>query len=248
MGVEVARARFVELGGDAAAVAWGAVTGEVPRAGSHQWLAMEVDGGDVVLGGLDRGRFVAYGRFGDPRRAAETLTLLLARDEPAPLPRSQEELARAARGVVGLLEEAEAAAGDGSVAGSQVPVGAVLDHIGNGSGHVLHPLGTAMSQRSLPPTDLTQPRTGYLLLRALPDSCRASRIAPWFGQPGGGWMIELDRVIDYYCDTGVLRAFAVPEVGRASGLDRPDLPALGADRVQDRIGSAVDEEAAADHQ
>lgn len=202
---------FEARGGPPETVAWGTSVGEVPEVASHQWIVLEVENGDVVIGGRDRGRFAAYGRFADAVLAAETLVVLLSRPEPSPLPRSGDELDRAAHGLLALLERAagELAPGE-SVPGSRVPVGAVLDHLGNGSGHVLHPLGTPMSQRSLPPTDLTQPRTGYLVVRELPEACRVSRVAPWFGQPGGGWMVALDRVIDYYCDTGVLQPFAVP--------------------------------------
>ncbi len=210
MGVAGVRASFEALGGDPDAIEWGASVGEVPASGSHRWIVLEVDGGEVVIGGLDRGRFAAYGRFAEAQRAAETLTILLARPTSAALPRTGDELARAVRGLLILLEDAAAASDhNNSVAGSVIPVGAVLDHLGNGSGHVLYPLGTPMSQRSLPPTDLTQPRTGYLVLRPLPDPCRAARIPPWFGQPGGGWMVTLDRVIDYYCDVATLQPFSI---------------------------------------
>ena len=214
MGATEVRDLFAALGGDVDVVAWGTSPGEVPSAGSHRWIVLDVEGGDVVIGGLDRSRFAAYGRFAHEQRAAETLTVLLRRPPPAPLPRTEDQLARAARGLVVVLDEAGGVGGGGSadgVAGAAIPVGAVLDHLGHGSGHVLYPLGTPMSQRSLPPTDLTQPRTGYLVVRPLPDGCRATRAPAWFGQPGGGWMITLDRVIDYYCDVGVLQPFAIDE-------------------------------------
>ncbi len=215
MTVNEVRSGFEALGGSPEAVAWGTAVGEVPEVASHQWVVLEVENGDVVVGGRDRGRFAAYGRFADPAQAAETLVVLLRRPTPPPLPRTEDQLARAARGLLVVLDEADGAGGAGGangLVGTAVPVGAVLDHLGNGSGHVLYPLGTPMSQRSLPPTDLTQPRTGYLLLRPLPDECRASRVPAWFGQPGGGWMITLDRVLDYYCDVGVLQPFAIDEV------------------------------------
>lgn len=37
------------------------------------------------------------------------------------------------------------------------------------------------------------------------------RVQPWFGQPGGGWTLVLDRVIAYYADQGVLSPFSVDE-------------------------------------
>ena len=85
-----------------------------------------------------------------------------------------------------------------------LPVGAVFDHIGPSSGHVLYLFATPFEQRSLPPTDLNLTRTGYVLDAPLPETCSVARAKPWFGQPGGGVMVVLDRVIAAYVDGGLL--------------------------------------------
>jgi hypothetical protein len=109
--------------------------------------------------------------------------------------------------VAAQLETAGVSAGP--LPGSAIPVGTPLDHIGNESGHCLALLDTPMSARALPPTDLNEPRTGYLVSSPLPDVVRVSHAPPWFGQPGGGVLIELDRVIASYCDAGILRRFGL---------------------------------------
>ena len=187
---------------------------EAPTGPSHQWIAWTV-GDEIVLGGADRGRFAAYARFGDASLVAEILTRWI---DPtlAPAPRDVDTLTTAALVVaddlIGSAAPDAAVREGGAVAGSVLPVGTPLDHVGDASGHVLYLYGTEMSARSLPPTDLDEQRMGFVLTTALPETSRVERVRPWFGQPGGGLMVTLDRVIAYYVDAGVLEPFAV-EVG-----------------------------------
>jgi hypothetical protein len=207
------RRLLIASGTDQARVLWhdGA---EAPTAPSHRWIAWTV-GDEIVLGGADRGRFAAYARFDDPSLVAEILTRCIAPTLP-PAPRDADTLVRAALVVaddlVGAAAPDPTVRDGGAVSGSVLPVGTPLDHVGNASGHVLHLYGTEMSARSLPPTDLNEERMGFVLTTALPDTSRVARVRPWFGQPGGGLMVTLDRVIAYYVDAGVLEPFAV-EVG-----------------------------------
>lgn len=180
----------------------------IPQAPSHRWILVPMSDGTVTLGGMDRGRFAVYGKFGDPDVAARALAQGSTRDAP-PLPENRpvKALVTATQALLdqlrGLMEEGTA------LTAAHLPVGAVLDHIGDRSGHVLYLFATPFEQRSLPPTDLNLPRTGYVLDAPLSEACTVSRVEPWFGQPGGGVMVTLDRVIAYYVDTGVLAPFAL---------------------------------------
>ena len=93
MGVAKVRARFAKLGGVADAAAWCTTHEAMLSSGSHRWIVLEVEGGEVVIGDLDRGRFAAYGRYSAAEPAAVALMNLLRRPTPAPLPRAGEELA-----------------------------------------------------------------------------------------------------------------------------------------------------------
>lgn len=208
------RRLLVQRGVDTSRVTWTEPSDEPPTVASHQWVVWPTLDDEVVLGGSDRGRFAAYARFGDVELAADVLTRWVAPELP-PAPRDPETLRGAALAVVdGLVGEqandAEVAAAleaGGSVPASVVPAGCPLDHLGNASGHVLYLYDTAMSARSVPPTDLNEERLGFVLNEPLPDACRLRRVEPWFGQPGGGLTVVLDRVIAYYVDTGVLAPF-----------------------------------------
>lgn len=205
------RRLLIQRGVDASGVVWTEPSDQPPSVASHQWVVWQTLGDEVVLGGSDHGRFAAYARFGDPTLVAELLERWVAPVLP-PAPRDPETLHRAALATADILvgPDAEAALEPGgSLLGAAVPAGTPLDHIGNASGHVLHLYDTAFSARSLPPTDANEPRIGFVLSSPLPDSCRVARVAPWFGQPGGGVSVVLDRVIAYYVDTGVLAPFAV---------------------------------------
>jgi hypothetical protein len=187
---------------------------EAPTGPSHRWIAWSV-GDEIVLGGADHGRFAAYARFADPSLVAEILTRWVAPTLP-PAPRDTDTLVGAALVVaddlVGSAAHDSTVRDGGAVPGSVLPVGTPLDHVGNASGHVLHLFGTEMSARSLPPTDLNEERMGFVLTTTLPETSRLERARPWFGQPGGGVTVTLDRVIGYYVDAGVLEPFSV-EVG-----------------------------------
>jgi hypothetical protein len=207
MGIERVVALAADLGVDVDQLILGRADDTVPEAPSHRWVVVPTSTGGVVIGGMDRGTFAPYARVEDDEQAARTLAVLVAPPAPQPPGRDAESL----RSAVAKLESRLLAAADdkGVIPSGDLPVGTPLDHLGNESGHCLYLLDTPMSRRSLPPTDLTEPRVGYLLAGPLPESCRVRVVEPWFGQPGGGVLVELDRVIAYYCETGLLQRFAV---------------------------------------
>jgi hypothetical protein len=69
---------------------------------------------------------------------------------------------------------------------------------------------TPMPGRSSPPTDTQRPHHCYVTLRELPPSVTYGQVAPWFGQPGGGILVSLDRVVRWYYDAGFLDEVVVP--------------------------------------
>lgn len=204
--VDVSR-RAAELGADLGRVVVGAVADVVPRAPSHRWVLFPTSAGGFVVGGHDRGAFAPFATFDRVEDAAQVLARWARPLEVPPIDRTAEQLAAAAMGARRVIVEAAAA---GPVTGAAVPVGAPFDHIGTPSGHYLYLYGTPMSQRSLPPTDLSEERHGYLVTRALPSSCRVRTLPAHFGQPGGGLVVELDRVLAFHVETGRLAPFGVP--------------------------------------
>ena len=216
--VDEVRRLLAERGVDASEVVWTEPSDEPPVVPSHRWVLWLTRDDELILGGSDHGRFAAYARFGDPTLVAD-LVARWVRPELPSAPRDRETLHGAALSVADMLIGPEADPvldAEGSLPGPVLPAGAPLDHIGNASGHVLHLYDTAFAARSLPPTDANEMRTGFVLNSPLPDSCRVVRVAPWFGQPGGGVSIVLDRVIAYYVDQGVLSPFAVDLAAGAS--------------------------------
>lgn len=195
-------------GVDVDEVVVGAEYDVIPQAPSHRWILVPMSDGSLTLGGMDRGRFAAYGRFRDPAVATEALVRATSMNAP-PLPegRPLKALVAATQGLLDQLR-ASVESGDGLYP-AQIPVGAVLDHIGPASGHVLYLFATPFEQRSLPPTDLNLPRTGFVLNGPLPETTGVSQVEPWFGQPGGGVMVTLDRVVAFYVDNGLLVPFSV---------------------------------------
>lgn len=177
-------------------------TGVVPPAPAHRWVVVPMEDGETVVGGTDRGSFSVYGRYETDELAARALAHLAEPVEYQEPPARLADLGRAAQDLAETFRR-RVAAGE-RLRPSDVPVGTVLDHVGLENGHTLFLLDTPFGQRSSPPTDLPLPRTGYLLKRELPQVVTVAPVVPWFGQPGGGVMVSLDRPIRYYYDIGHL--------------------------------------------
>jgi len=176
--------------------------GVVPPAPGHRWVVVPMEDGETVVGGTDRGSFVLYGRYETDELAAGALAHLAGPVEYQEPPAPVAELGRAAQRLAADLKD-RVAAGE-RLGPADVPVGTALDHIGLENGHTLFLLDTRFAERSSPPTDVSLPRTGYLLRHPLPPVVQVAPVLPWFGQPGGGVMVSLDRPIRYYYDLGLL--------------------------------------------
>lgn len=187
----------------------------VPRGPHGPWLLVARADDSIAIGGMDRGHFTLYGSYETDALAVNALRHLFGGHLERRVPGIGEvdQLAAQARALASGLAQ-RAAAGE-QLDGTALPVGLCLDHLGTDSGHVLFPLGTPFPRRSAPPTDLHLPRTGYLVRQAIPASVRVEPVAPWFGQPGGGMMVTLDRPIRWYHDTGRLDAVDVTALAPA---------------------------------
>lgn len=174
---------------------------KVPQAPSHRWVLVPMSDGRTTLGGMDRGSFATYGVYETDELAANALLHVAQRPEYQEPPAPVTELQARARELAVALQARPAGA---TYDVSDLPPGTLLDHIGFESGHVLFLAGTPFAERSSPPTDLQLPRTGYLLKAPLPTAATVAPVVPWFGQPGGGVMVSLDRPIRYYYDVGLL--------------------------------------------
>jgi len=110
---------------------------------------------------------------------------------------------------------------DGAVVSTQLPPGSVVDRFGNLDGFLLYPAQTAMAERSLPPSvlDPQRPQLGLLTFGvAQPVDVLARRIAPWFGQPGGGVVLKLAEPSDTVRDLLVRGELVVLDI--AEGGER----------------------------
>jgi hypothetical protein len=180
----------------------------IPKAPSPSWVVVPRSDGRTTLGGMDRGQFRVYDTYETKELAANALVHVLAAMRPEPAEQATEERRQAAQGLATGLRTRVAAGQE--LTSSVIPVGTALDHIGFSSGHTLFLLGTPFPERSSPPTDLQLPRTAFLLRAPLSGGVRVGPLQPWFGQPGGGIMITLDRPIRWYYDTGILDVVALP--------------------------------------
>lgn len=180
----------------------------VPKAPPGPWVLVPMSDGGTLIGGSDRGTFAVYGVYDDDA-AVRALRHLLG--GPARQAQLDEQARRALADDAARLAQDlrhRAAAGQPLSAGD-LPVGTALDHIGTDSGRTAFLYDTPFSHRSSPPSDLELPRTGYLVRQPLPDTTTVSPVVAWFGQPGGGILVVLERPLRHLVDTGHLEPFAV---------------------------------------
>lgn len=174
----------------------------------------------LELGGWDHDAWCTWRTLGAPDafgpsgldELAATLRSLSTSDEPAPFPRTRAETARAATLGRTLMDAAASRAAVDVLPAAEIKVGTPLDHVGDTSGHVLHHYGTSWDERALPDAHRHLPVVGYVLVHNLPLGCRAERVQPAHGLPGGAWRIVLDAPIATYLEAGSLRPF-VPKAG-----------------------------------
>lgn len=80
--------------------------------------------------------------------------------------------------------------------------GTVLDRFGSESGTFASPAGTAIEARSLPPGT---PRRLSTYEVQTPFSVKAGRVAPYFGQQGGGTQFEFPASVTELIEAGILK-------------------------------------------
>ncbi|MBC7633918.1 TNT domain-containing protein [Aeromicrobium sp.] len=179
----------------------------IPRAPSQRWVVVPRSDGATTLGGMDRGRFAVYDTYETDELAANAVVHVL---------QPPQTIVVDAAAFAGLQQDAkqlaatlrEHSANGSPLTPDMIPVGTALDHLGPSSGHCLFLLDTPFSERSAPPTDLELSRTVFLVRAPLGGAVSVGPVQPWFGQPGGGILVTLERPVRWYYDTGVVDVVA----------------------------------------
>ncbi len=81
--------------------------------------------------------------------------------------------------------------------------GTKIDRYGGDNGNYFSPAGTPYEGRGLPPDSLTKDYSQFEVMRQLPTD--SGRIAPAFGQPGGGTQFITDRSVNDLLKSGHIR-------------------------------------------
>ncbi len=176
-------------------------TPDAPPPPTGPWVVVPWEGSHVV-GGYERGQFVAYGAAPDLDTAIGLVVRLVG--EPAaarPAPDDEALRTRGRQTATGVQDRSRTRGGQAGTA--MLQPGDVLDLIGPETGHHLYALGTPWPQRSQAPTEIGGAYHRYEVLAALPDASEGVA-APWFEQPGGGAMIVLTHPVRWYVDQGHL--------------------------------------------
>lgn len=90
----------------------------------------------------------------------------------------------------------------GTPAQATLRPGAIVDRYGGSSGTFLAPEATPFAMRSLPASSATKPLNVYKVLK--PIEVDAGKVAPWFGQPGGGMQYDLPKTVQELIESGHL--------------------------------------------
>jgi Tuberculosis necrotizing toxin len=190
-----------------AVVEVGPPSADAPPPPEGPWVVLPFDD-TFVVGGFSRGAFRAYGTV-PSREEARALAVRLAATEPPLRPVGDVgELADRGHATARAIRE-RALERSGRPGPAQVSAGAALDLIGPDSAHHLYALATPFPERAQPPTDVGAEYHRYLVVEQLPEA-REGLASPWFGQPGGGAMVVLDRPVRWYVDQGMLAELRDP--------------------------------------
>jgi Tuberculosis necrotizing toxin len=76
---------------------------------------------------------------------------------------------------------------------TKLKAGAKFDRYGSSTGKFASPLGTPANQRSLSPGMVSKPLTKYEVIK--PFDVQSGKIAPWFGESGGGVQYKFDKSV-----------------------------------------------------
>jgi hypothetical protein len=181
----------------------------IPTVPSHHWVLVPLSSGEISIGGVDRGIFRPYLACKTEDEAVRLLTHVLT-PTPATSVTNEEALVDRRHAASLRASLAQRAATGEQLHAHDLAEGTLLDHIGFDSGHCLFVLDTPFSARSAPPTDLDLPRAFFRIAQPLPSTVPVGQIQPWFGQPGGGIVVQLNRPVRWYVDEGLLDAVDLP--------------------------------------
>lgn len=179
---------------------------DAPLPPSGPWVIVATDEGFHV-GGVARHQFTTYELVPDIEAALVLIKQLLV--EPPRTKALRLDMDEAIKRGIFTARKIHARTEErGGEAGPAVlQPGDLLDALEAETAHTLYPLGTPMEQRSLPPSALEAPYTMYEVVQSFggehPGVIEGT-VAPWFGQPGGGAQVVLDRPIRFYVDAGYL--------------------------------------------
>jgi RHS repeat-associated protein len=82
--------------------------------------------------------------------------------------------------------------------------GKVVDRYGYDGGSYVSPVGTPYGARALPPGSMDKPYAVFDVLKPI-EGVETSKIAPWFGELGGGTQHKLPASVQDLCDSGHLK-------------------------------------------
>jgi len=82
--------------------------------------------------------------------------------------------------------------------------GAVVDRYGYDGGSYVSPAGTPYAARALPPGTIGKPYTVFDVMKDI-EGVETSKIAPYFGEIGGGTQHKLPESVDSLCKSGHLK-------------------------------------------
>lgn len=81
--------------------------------------------------------------------------------------------------------------------------GEIIDRYGYDSGYFVSPQGTPFEMRSLPADAISKPYHTYVVQKSV--KVLSGKVAPWFGQPGGGIQYKFYKPIKKLIKRGIIK-------------------------------------------
>ena len=92
---------------------------------------------------------------------------------------------------------------DGKPVTTTLEPGTMVDRYGYDGGYFVSPEGTSYTERALPVGTDKKPYTVFEVVK--PVEVQSGKIAPWFGEKGGGIQYEFSNKISELLEQGILR-------------------------------------------
>ncbi|WP_346895551.1 TNT domain-containing protein [Clostridium sp. UBA7503] len=83
---------------------------------------------------------------------------------------------------------------DGTPTTEELEPGTLVDRYGYDGGTFVSPKGTPYTERALPPGTDSKPYTVFEVVESV--EVKAGKIAPWFGEKGGGIQYEFSSIAE----------------------------------------------------